>query len=130
MKKCLFFCLVMLFSFGFSTHTLFAQNKRPISQDVMNKLDSLSPEQWKQFQKKKAKFDSLSPAQKKMIRARLKNRYDSLSVNRTKLSKKNMKASYDSLSPQQKEKFKEDILKGADSIYTRPKRKALTLGNN
>jgi len=41
-----------------------------------------------------------------------------------------MKASYDSLSPEQKEKFKEDILKGADSIYTKPKRKALTLGNN
>ena len=58
---------------------------------MINKLDSLSPEQWKQLQKKKAKFDSLSPAQKKMIRARLKNRYDSLSVTRTKLSKKNMK---------------------------------------
>jgi hypothetical protein len=56
MKKSLFFCLIMLFSFGFPTHTLFAQNKRPISSDVINKLDSLSPEQWKQLQKKKAKF--------------------------------------------------------------------------
>jgi hypothetical protein len=64
----------------------------------------------------KAKYDSLSPEQKKQFRDRMKEKRDSASPEQRKEMRKKMKARYDQLSPEEQQQWKEKMKHRSDSV--------------
>jgi hypothetical protein len=71
----------------------------------------------------KAKYDSLSPEQKKQFQERMKAKRDSLSPEEKKEMRKKMKQHYDQLSPEEQQQWKDRMKERSDSLGTKPGRK-------
>jgi hypothetical protein len=70
----------------------------------------------------KARYDSLSPEQKKQFQDRLKARRDSLTPEQRKEIRKKMKDRYDQMSPEEQKEWKDKIKQRADSLGIKPGR--------
>ncbi|MEN9598414.1 MAG: hypothetical protein RL596_725 [Bacteroidota bacterium] len=70
----------------------------------------------------KAKYDSLSPEQKKQFHDRMKEKRDSASPEQRKEMRKKMKDRYDQLSPEEQQQWKEKMKHRSDSLGVKPGR--------
>lgn len=125
MKKAILICS-SLFSLALFQQEVAAQTTTDPKQKIRHRSDSLNPEQkakMAEFRKQrgehrmspekrkemKARYDSLSPEQKKEQREKMRKRFDELSPEQKAQMKEKMKNRADSLSPREKKVFKRRI---------------------